>query len=129
MRKAILSLLAIQAGITLAVAAGFYVYQGPAAACSALYGGAIAMGVSGLLAFRLARASRPGAGLAGLYLGAAERFIFVAAAFGGGIAAIGLAPLPMIAGFGIAELGYFIAGALVSGEPTDTTDTGREDGG
>lgn len=129
MRKAILSLLAIQAGIALAVAAGFYVYQGGSAAGSALYGGAIAMGVSGLLAFRLARAARPGAGLAGLYLGAVERFIFVAVAFAAGIAAIGLPPMPMIAGFGIAELGYFLAAGMLRGERTDTKETGREDGG
>lgn len=116
MRKALISLLAIQAGIMLAVAAGFYIYQGPPAAAAVLYGGGIALGVSGLLAMRLARAARPGAGVAGLYLGAFERMIFVAAAFAAGIAALKLAPLPLLAGFAGAEVGYFFAAGLQRGE-------------
>jgi len=115
MRKAIPSLLAIQAGITLAVAAGFYVYQGRTAVWAALYGGAVALGVSGLLAFRLVRASRPGAGVLGLYLGALERMVFVAAAFAAGIAALDLAPIPLLAGFGAAEFGYLLAAGTLRG--------------
>lgn len=123
MRKALTSLLAIQAGITLAVAAGFYVYQGLAAAAAVFYGGGIALGVSVLLALRLARAARPGAGVAGLYLGAIERLIFVAAAFAAGIAALKLAPLPLLAGFAGAEIGYFLAAGLVRGERLNTGST------
>lgn len=115
MRKALTSLLAIQAGITLAVAAGFYVYRGLPGVGAVLYGGGIALGVSSLLAWRLARASRPGAGIAGLYLGALERFVFVAAAFAVGIAALKLAPLPLLAGFAGAEIGYFLAAGLLRG--------------
>ncbi len=125
MRKAILSLLAIQAGITLAVATGFYVYQGVATVWAALYGGGIALGVSGLLAFRLVRASRPGAGVLGLYLGAVERLVFVAVAFAAGIAALGLTPIALLVGFGAAELGYFLAAGVLRGARAE----GSTDGG
>lgn len=123
MRKALISLLAIQAAVTLAVAAGFYVYQGLAGAAAAGYGGLIALAVSGLLAWRLSRASRPGAGVAGLFLGALERFVFVAAAFAVGIALLKLAPIALIAGFVGAELGYYVAAGVMKDR------LGKTDGG
>jgi ATP synthase protein I len=108
--RAALSVLAIQAMLTLAIAAGFYMYQRQwGALWAALYGGGIGLGISGLSAFRLAQAARPDAGLTALYFGAVERFIFVAAAFAAGLAALKLAPVPLLAGFGGAELAYFIA--------------------
>jgi ATP synthase protein I len=113
-RKAILSLLAIQAVLTLMIAAGFYVYSGRyPTALAVIYGGAVAIVVSLMLAFRLARAARPGAGIAGLYLGALERFVFVLAATGAGIALIHLDPVALIAGFVGAELAYYIAAGVV----------------
>lgn len=114
MRRAILSLLAIQAVLTLMIAAGFYVYRGQySAALAAMYGGGVAIVVSLMLAFRLARAARPGAGIAGLYLGALERFVFVLVATGAGIALIRLDPIALIAGFVGAELAYYIAAGVV----------------
>lgn len=113
-RRAVLSLLAIQAVLTLMIAAGFYVYSGYyPAALAAMYGGAVAIIVSLMLAFRLARAARPGAGIAGLYLGAIERFVFVLAATGAGIALIHLDPIALIAGFVGAELAYYVAAGIV----------------
>jgi F0F1-type ATP synthase assembly protein I len=78
MRKALISLLAIQAIVIVAIAAGFYLYSGQVlAAAAALYGGGVTLVVSVLLAWRMSRAARPGAGFAGLYIGALERMVFV----------------------------------------------------
>lgn len=108
--RALLSVLVIQTTLILVIAAGFYVYQREwGALWAALYGGGIGLGISGLSAFRLVQAARPDAGLAGLYFGAVERFIFVAVAFAAGLAVLKLAPVPLLAGFAVAELAYFIA--------------------
>ncbi|HEX5314250.1 MAG TPA: hypothetical protein VFX38_04995, partial [Gammaproteobacteria bacterium] len=83
MRKALVNLLAIQIFVILAVAAGFYVYdREPAAVAAALYGGAVAVGASLLLAWRMSRAGRArGAlNLGGLVLGLLERIVFIVAA-------------------------------------------------
>lgn len=114
MRKAILILVAIQVVLTLLIAAGFYIYRGHyPAALAALYGGAVAVVVSALLALRLVRAARPGASVAGVYLGALERFVFVLAAIGCGIALIHLDPIALIVGFAGAELAYYLAAGIV----------------
>lgn len=113
MRKVLISLLVIQAATTLAIAIGFYVAYGVTGVAAALYGGAVAMVVSALLAWRMRRASRPGAGAAGLYLGALERMVFVAAAFVLALAVLRLAPLELIVGFVGAELAYYMAAAFL----------------
>lgn len=88
------------------------------AALAALYGG----GISLLAAWRLARslnAATPGADIQAaraslrLYAGAAERFLVSGLLLALGIAAFRLPPLALIAGFGIAQLGFFggISGA------------------
>lgn len=108
-----LSLWAIQAIATLAVAGGFFAYTGLGAALAALYGGATGMVVSALLAWRMNRAARPGAGVAGLYLSALERMVFVAAAFVLAFVVLKLQPLGLIAGFIGAELAYYIAAGVL----------------
>lgn len=115
MRKILINLLAIQAGMTLAIAAGFFIYRGTGAGVATLYGGGIGLVVSLLLAFRFVRANRPGAGAVDLYLGAVERFLFVGAAFAVGIAVLELAPVALLAGFVGAELAYFITISLTRG--------------
>ncbi len=113
MQKVLISLLAIQALTTLAIAIGFYVaFSKLGVAAAALYGGATAMVLSALLAWRMRRASRPGAGFTGLYLGALERMVFVAAAFVLALAVLKLAPLALIVGFVGAELAYYVAAGL-----------------
>lgn len=108
MRRIATRLLTTQAVVTLAVAACFYVMAWvPQGGWSALYGGAVAMIVSALLAWRVARASRPGASVAGLYLSTLERMAIVVAAFVVALAVLELAPLAMIAGFVGAEIAYY----------------------
>lgn len=128
MRSALFNLLAIQAVISLAIAAGFYAHRGTAGiAEAALYGGGTGLAVSALLGLRLLRAARPGAGVGGLYLGAIERFAFVAAAFAVGLGALGLAPIPLLVGFGGAQCAYFIAAKWV--HVSAPTPSGDEHGG
>lgn len=115
MRKALFSLLAIQAIVTLAIATGFFAYSGWWWASGALFGGGTGMAVSGLLALRLIRANRPGIGVGHLYLGALERFIFVGAAFAAGIAWLRLEPVALLAGFAGAELAYYVAASVYRG--------------
>lgn len=114
MRKTLVRLLAIQIAATLAIAVGFYIsIPGLWAVWSVLYGGAIAMVVSLLLAWRVVRASRPGAGVAGLYLSALERMAFVTGAFVLALTVLKLVPLALIAGFVGAEIAYYLtAGSL-----------------
>lgn len=109
MRETLIRLLAIQALVGVGIAAGFCVYKGVAAGAAALYGSAIGLAVSLLLAWSIKRATRPGASMAGLYLGALERMLFVVIAFGVGIGVLNLAPLALIVGFGVAECAYYIA--------------------
>jgi F0F1-type ATP synthase assembly protein I len=114
MRKVLLRLLAIQGAVTLAIAIGFYIgFASPLAAGSVLYGGAMAAITSLLLAWRVARASRPDAHPAGLYLSLLERMIFVAAAFVLAIVVLRLIPLALIAGFMGAYLAYYMAAGML----------------
>ncbi|MHB1528339.1 MAG: ATP synthase subunit I [Acidiferrobacteraceae bacterium] len=82
------------------------------AGASALYGGAISL----LIAWRLAHSLNATAtgGSTGLYLGAAERFVLVALLLALGFAVLKLAPLAVIGGFALAQLG-FLGGAGVAG--------------
>ncbi len=114
----------MQAGMTLAIAAGFFIYRGKGAGLATLYGGGIALLVSLLLAFRFVRANRPGAGAMDLYLGALERFLFVGVAFAVGIAVLKLAPMALLAGFAGAELAYFITISLTR-EGADAEEAGN----
>ncbi|MGH8150933.1 MAG: hypothetical protein ACRETB_13305 [Steroidobacteraceae bacterium] len=128
MRTALFNLLAIQAVISLAIAVGFYAYRGtPGVAEAVLFGGGTGLVVSALLGFRLLRAARPGAGVAGLYLGAMERFAFVAVAFAVGLGVLDLAPVPVLAGFGGAQSAYFIAARWV--HVSEPMPPGSEHGG
>lgn len=114
MRKVLLRLLAIQGAVTLAIAIGFYMaYSSPLAAGSVLYGGMMAAVLSLLLAWRVARASRPGANAAFLYLSVLERMVFVAGAFVLAIVVLRLVPLALIAGFVGAEIAYYMAAGVL----------------
>lgn len=117
MRNVLVRLIGIQTAATLAIALGFYVsMRSPMAVWSVLYGGAMAMVVALLLAWRVTRASRPGAGIAGLYLSTLERGLFVAAAFALALAVLELAPLALIAGFVGAEVAYYLTAGSLRGQ-------------
>lgn len=97
--------------LTIAVALAFFVWQGRLQAVAALYGGAIVLLNSLLLARRVRGAGEldgRGAALA-LYAGAVQRFVVTLAAFGIGMGLLRLPPLPQILAFAVAQLGFAIA--------------------
>ncbi|MDN5848761.1 MAG: ATP synthase subunit I [Nitrococcus sp.] len=117
MRNVLVRLIVIQTVATLAIALGFYLWiRAPLAVWSVLYGGAIAMVVALLLAWRVHRASRPGASIAGLYLSTLERALFVTVAFALALAVLKLAPLALISGFVGAEAAYYFTAGLLRGQ-------------
>ena len=116
-------ILTIQSLLTLLVAGAGYLQGGMPQAGAALYGGAIALGNSALLAWRVWRASLAATdsterGTLHLYLGAVERFVFTLLAFGLGMGTLKLAPLPMLIAFAVAQSGYWFGArdAAVSGD-------------
>jgi hypothetical protein len=120
MRKVLVRLLAVQVIVGLIIAAGFCVVNGLAASEAAIYGGAVAVVVSLLLALRVSRASRPGAGLGGLYVSTFERMAFVVGAFAVGMVLLQLAPLALVIGFAGAELAYYAAAGPLRRHMLDT---------
>lgn len=102
--------LAAQALLTLATTAAAWLAFTAAAAAGALYGGATALAVTLLGAWRLTRISGARGGLLHLYLGLAERYGLAIALL---TIAFTLTPLPAAAavtGFAIAQLGAPVAG-------------------
>jgi len=101
--------IALQIGIGVLAAAGFFVGQGPWFALSAGYG----MLISIVLAFLLSRgvvqagnAQRPNQGAAKLYIGAAVRFVLVLLLLVVGLAIFKLDALACVVGFGVTQLAY-----------------------
>ena len=110
-------LAAVQAGLAAAVAGGFLILRGGAAAGAALAGGGVALVLTALHARRVrlatrATRSRPGSETLVLGLGVFERFAAAAVLFALLIGYWGFAPLPVIAGFAVCQLGWFLAGSL-----------------
>jgi ATP synthase protein I len=102
-----------QFAITLAVALGFLMFFGTREAQSALYGGGALVLNSALLARRIRRAEAVGqrsaaVGAATLYLGAVQRFVLVLALLMVGLGLLKLLPVPLVAGFAAAHLGYLM---------------------
>ena len=110
-------LAAAQAGLAAAGAGGFLLIRGGAAAGAALAGSGVALGLTALHARRARRAvratkSRPGSETLRLGIGVFERFAAAAVLFALLIGYWELAPLPVIAGFAVCQIGWFFAGSL-----------------
>ena len=106
-----------QAALALAAAVAFLLFRDADAAGVALAGSGIALVLTALHARRIrlaARAtrSRPGAETLVLGIGVFERFAVAAGLFALGIGYWKLAPVPMIAGFAVCQVGWFLAGSL-----------------
>jgi ATP synthase protein I len=105
-------LLAIQAVLVVAAGLACLVAAGPSEAQSALYGGSIALASAWLLQRRVRRAiqvatTHPGQETAVLYLGALQRFFMVVGLFALGMGWLELNPVPLLIGFGVAQLAFF----------------------
>ncbi len=97
--------------VALCSALFWLVGSGTLPAAAALYGGAIAVLNSLTSARHLQRAARTSSAnrqMAELYIGAVIRFIATPALIAVGIAAFEMPPVPILAGFGVAQIAYFI---------------------
>ena len=102
LRKGVRRVLLFQALLTLLVAAAFGVARGRYELLSALYGGAVAVLLSGWLGRGVLRST----GLGSLYANAITRYGAAMLFLGLGLGVIKLAPLPLIAAFAVAQFGY-----------------------
>ena len=113
----VVRLASTQAALALVAAASFWIFRDGAAAGGALAGSGIALVLTALHARRVRLANRavrtrPGSETLVLGLGVFERFAVAAALFALGIGYWKLAPVPMIAGFAVCQIGWFLAGSL-----------------
>ena len=102
LRKGVRRVVLFQALLTLLVAAVFGYTRDRAEFFSALYGGATAMLLSAWLGFGVWRAR----GLGSLYANAVTRYGIAVLCLGLGMGMLKLAPLPLIAAFGVAQFGF-----------------------
>ncbi|RJS93328.1 ATP synthase subunit I [Salinisphaera sp. Q1T1-3] len=109
MRNVVTRLLIMQSTAAVCVAILVSVIYGSEAAVAAIYGGVVALIMTSMLAWRISQVSRSGAALRWLVIGAGERMIMVCVAFAVGIGFLNLVPIPMLIGFGVAELAYYLA--------------------
>lgn len=109
MRNVVTRLLLMQSVAAVCVAVLMGVAYKGSAAVAAIYGGLVALIMTSMLAWRISQAARSSTALKWLMLGAAERMIVVCIAFAIGIGVFGLLPMPMLVGFGLAELAYYLA--------------------
>ena len=113
LRQGVRRVLLSQAVLTLLAGAAFFVSLGSAAALAALYGGVVALISTWLLGRRVQRtpetpAQAHAGGQLALYAGILPRFIVTLALLGIGIGGLKLFPLPLIAAFAVAQLGFLI---------------------
>jgi ATP synthase protein I len=104
-------LILLQVGVGAVIAAAFFMAKGQGEALSAFYGGLISIVIAFLLGRGVVRAAEVARrdhkkSMLILYLGALQRFVLVLVLFGVGLKGLGLAFVPMIAGFAGAQLAY-----------------------
>ena len=102
LRKGVRRVLLFQALLTLSVAAVFAYARGQFDFLSALYGGVVAMLLSGWLGRGVLRAG----GLGTLYANAVTRYAAAMVFLGLGMGVMKLAPLPLIVAFAVAQFGF-----------------------
>jgi ATP synthase protein I len=95
-----------QALLTVVVSAVFARRDGPRAALAAVYGGAVAMLISGWLGWRLRRVGTQAGGLATLYSSVVLRYAAAIVLLALGLGVLKLAPLPLVIAFGLAQFGF-----------------------
>lgn len=112
LRRAVKRLLLVQVLLVLAVSIAFLLGQGLAEFLAAIYGGGIALFNTLVSAQRLRRATDAAvadakSGIMELYVGAITRFVATPLLVAVGIVVLALEPVGIIAGFAVAQLGYF----------------------
>ncbi|MCP4698528.1 MAG: ATP synthase subunit I [Gammaproteobacteria bacterium] len=114
-------ILVIQSILVAGVACIYFYHKGVFEAQSALYGGCIAlfnvwMTDRWMRTAAAAAAVAPGREVAVFYIGAVQRFVFTLIFFGVGMWVLKLAPLPLLAAFAAAQLGYVFKGPAPAGK-------------
>jgi F0F1-type ATP synthase assembly protein I len=112
------SVLVYQAVITVLVAATFLLASGYHLGAAAFYGGSSALiltwlrkrGISGVAGLS------PGKSMLRLYLGAAQRFLWVLVLFAVALVVLKLDPLVCIIGFALSQAGYILNWVLQKGQ-------------
>ncbi|PIE00934.1 MAG: hypothetical protein CSA79_01720 [Thiothrix nivea] len=109
------SLLVIQLLLVLGGVVVSWIYLGNTAILPAFYGGAVALANAMLLSERVKKAGEiaetsPQSSVNSLYLGVAQRFVFVLVALGIGLGVLKLLPMPLLGTFMVAQLAYVLAG-------------------
>ena len=104
LRKGVRRVLLFQAVLTLLVAAVFSVAYGRFELISALYGGAVAMLLSGWLG----RGALRSTGLGSLYANAITRYAAAILFLCLGMGVLKLAPLPLIVSLAVAQFGFLV---------------------
>lgn len=110
-------LLLLQLMIVAGAALAAFLGWGAEAASGVAFGGGTALLSAWMLGRRVQRAGElartsPGIETAVLYIGAIQRFAVVLALFWLAMGHLGLPALALLAGFGLAQVAYFVAGAL-----------------
>jgi F0F1-type ATP synthase assembly protein I len=110
-------LLLVQLSIVAGAALVVFLGWGRGPALGVAYGGAVALASAWLLGRRLRRTAEqartsPGWETASLYAGAVERFVFVLGMFWLAMGHLALPAPGVLVGFGLAQLAYYIAGAM-----------------
>lgn len=111
-------LLALQLALVALAVGGYLFTQGGGPAQATAYGGGVAMLSAWLLGRRVLHASEvakthPGQETMVLYVGVVQRFVVVLTLFGLGMGWLGLQPVPLLIGFAVAQLAYFVNGTLM----------------
>ncbi|MCK5726601.1 MAG: ATP synthase subunit I [Thiotrichaceae bacterium] len=112
------SLLILQIGLVLAGTLGFYLYlDSLGAVWASLFGGAVAIANSYLLARRLENAAamaeeNPDGGVLTLYLGVIQRFFFVVIMFVLGLTVFKFIPHAMLGVFALVQVAYLVFGSM-----------------
>ena len=115
-RHAVRNLLILQIVVVVIAAAVLFFVRANASypGLAALYGGAMALANTLLLAFRTRRASveksSPRGQAAGLMVGMIERLVVTLVGFALGMGWLGLDPISLLIGFAVAQLAYTAGG-------------------
>jgi len=104
----------ISQGLLVVIGCAAFSAQGFEQVLAAAFGGALAI-ANGLLLFRRVRRAAasttddPRSDVMNLYMGAVERFVLTLGAMAFGMGWLELSPVPMLVGFALGYLGYFLS--------------------
>ena len=114
LQQSVIRVVFVQTLTTLLVAAGTLIYYGQWSAVAAIYGGLLAIIVAVLTAYWIFRAgevaqAEPQRGVGAILSVAGKRMLLTIAGLALGLAVLRLAPVPLLAGFALAYMGYLFA--------------------